>query len=423
MKRHKKIWIVLLFPLFLFSTLWIGMKAHAADESLLLEQLSEAAMEGNIYEVRQDGSGDFVTIQEGVVSVESGDTLLIYPGVYEENVEIMDKTVNLIGVSRDECILTANSEKYHYIPLTIGTGKVYNMTICGTKTGENNAIFYDLPDYDLSDYESIYRWQKNFPGYTIHIDQNYSYGRQLHINNCKIISSNNQCVGIGSRGENQITISDSELISNGLGGCIYFHNTQAMETAGETQFTIRNCELRNYRCPYVIAMHSMGDLNPVYLTFQNVKVTTVAYEEKSEYNDTNMNIWYDVDQLGSPEMRRQLEEQGYYTSLSGELVHRYNRDDSYQLSTKIYKNISLLESEPQLEEGIIYIKMIDTSAKNIERESKPQIKNRTRHVIDIVNVDKEAEQNGWCGLSNMYLTEESYGNTLIEMNYPRTAIE
>lgn len=423
MKRHKKIWIVLLFPLFLFSTLWIGMKAHAADESLLLEQLSEAAMEGNIYEVKQDGSGDFVTIQEGVTNVESGDTLLIYPGVYEENVEIMDKTVNLIGVSRDECILTANSEKYHYIPLTIGAGKVYNMTIYGTRTDEINTLPCELPDYDSNDLLSIYRWQQCFPGYTIHIDQNYSYGRQLHIDNCKIISSNNQCVGIGSRGENQIIISDSELIANGLGGCVYFHNTQTQEMSGEAQFIMKNCELRNYKCPYVIAMHSMGDLNPVYLTFQNVKVTTVAYEEKSEYNDTNMNIWYDVDQLGSPEMRRQLEEQGYYTSLSGELVHRYNRDDSYQLSTKIYKNISLLESEPQLEEGIIYIKMIDTSAKNIERESKPQIKNRTRHVIDIVNVDKEAEQNGWCGLSNMYLTEESYGNTLIEMNYPRTAIE
>lgn len=423
MKRHKKIWIVLLFPLFLFSTLWIGMKAYAADESLLLEQLSEAAMEGNIYEVKQDGSGDFVTIQEGVVSVESGDTLLIYPGVYEENVEIMDKTVNLIGVSRDECILTANSEKYHYIPLTIGAGKVYNMTICGTKTGENNAIFYDLPDYDLSDYESIYRWQKNFPGYAIHIDQNYSYGRQLHINNCKIISSNNQCVGIGSRGENQITISDSELISNGLGGCIYFHNTQAMETAGETQFTIRNCELRNYRCPYVIAMHSMGDLNPVYLTFQNVKVSTVAYEEKSKYSDTNMNTWCEADHLDIPEMRKLLEEGGYYTSLNSELVHRYSKDDSYKLCTKIYENTSLLDSEPQLEEGITYIKMTDTSAKNMKWENEPQVKNRTRHVIAIVNADKEADQNGWCGLSNIYLTEESYGNTLMEMNYPRVVME
>lgn len=423
MTRRKEIWMMLLLTTFLLSLGMDGMKVHAAEESLLLEQLSEAAMEGNIYEVKQDGSGDFVTIQEGVVSVESGDTLLIYPGVYEENVEIMDKTVNLIGMSREECILTANSEKYHYIPLTIGAGKVYNMTICGTRTDEMNTLPGELPDYDSNDLLSIYRWQQCFPGYTIHIDQTYSYGRQLHISNCKIISSNNQCVGIGCRGENQITISDSELISNGSGGCIYFHNTQAIETAGEAQFTIRNCELRNYKCPYVIAMHSTGDLNPVYLTFQNVKVSTVAYEEKSEYGDINMNTWCEADQLDTPEMRRLLEEGGYYTSLNSELVHRYSKEDSYKLCKKIYEDASLLDSEPWIEEGITYIKMTDTSDKNTEWENEPQVKNRTRHVIAILNVDKEADQNGWCGLSNIYLTEESYGNTLMEMNYPRVVME
>ena len=82
-----------------------------------------------------------------------------------------------------------------------------------------------------------------------------------------------------------------------------------------------------------------------------------------------------------------------------------------------------MDSEPQLEEGITYIKMTDTSAKNMKWENEPQVKNRTRHVIAIVNADKEADQNGWCGLSNIYLTEESYGNTLMEMNYPRVVME
>ena len=105
MKIRKKIGLVLYLPILLLSTLSDGMILHAADENRLLEQLSEATLEGNIYKVKQDASGDFETIQEGVSNVESGDTLLIYPGIYEENVEIIDKTVNLIGVSRDELSL------------------------------------------------------------------------------------------------------------------------------------------------------------------------------------------------------------------------------------------------------------------------------------------------------------------------------
>ena len=72
------------------------------DPALYIEKL---AKEGNVYIVAQDGTGDFLTIQEGVDAVNSGDTLIICPGVYEENVEIMAKTVNLLGVDRDSCIL------------------------------------------------------------------------------------------------------------------------------------------------------------------------------------------------------------------------------------------------------------------------------------------------------------------------------
>lgn len=423
MKIRKKIGLVLYLPILLLSTLSDGMILHAADENRLLEQLSEATLEGNIYKVKQDASGDFETIQEGVSNVESGDTLLIYPGIYEENVEIIDKTVNLIGVSRDECILTSDARNYHYIPLTVGAGRVYNLTIYGAKTEDSYTEPCEVPDFDASDYLSVYEWQNNFPGYAIHVDQNYSYGRELHIENCNILSSNNQCIGIGSRGDNKITISDSKLISNGIGGCIYFHNTQLPETAGEAWFTIKDCELKNYRCPYVMTFHSTGNLNPAYLTFQNVKISTVAYEDKSGYNDTNMNLWYDVDQLDTPGMKTLLGGEVYYTSLNSDLVHRYSGEKSLKFYSDVLENTSLLENEPQIEEGITYITRTDTSDKSTRQEEKTQNKNRTRHVIDIVNVDKEAEQNGWCGLSNMYLTEESYGNTLIEMNYPRTAIE
>ncbi|MDE6983521.1 MAG: hypothetical protein K2O99_03160, partial [Lachnospiraceae bacterium] len=76
-----------------------------ATEDVASEELPETVQQKHIYEVKPDGTGDFVAIQEGVDSVASGDTLLIHPGVYEENVVIKDKIVNLLGVSSEYCIL------------------------------------------------------------------------------------------------------------------------------------------------------------------------------------------------------------------------------------------------------------------------------------------------------------------------------
>lgn len=68
------------FILFLASLAGVfllhGTAVHARE---VTDILAEAAQEGAIYEVIPDGTGDFVSIQEGVDSVASGDTLLIYP--------------------------------------------------------------------------------------------------------------------------------------------------------------------------------------------------------------------------------------------------------------------------------------------------------------------------------------------------------
>ena len=89
--------------------LQMGIIANAKENNGLLQYLETVAQGGPIYEVILDGSGDFTSIQEAVQQVESGATLLIYPGVYEEHVEIINKTVNLIGASRDDCILISDT--------------------------------------------------------------------------------------------------------------------------------------------------------------------------------------------------------------------------------------------------------------------------------------------------------------------------
>jgi hypothetical protein len=362
------------------------------------------AQEDKIYYVRQDGTGDFTSIQDGVNQVEDGAVLIITPGVYNESVTVTDKTIRLIGTNREKCIIMASAENYHNIPLTIGAGMVSNLTIYG----RNLSGEYIQP-VSLNE-NTVYEWQDTFPGYAIHIDQDYSYGRELIIDNCKVISDSNQCIGIGCRGKSTIQISNSELIANGQGGCIYLHNNSNPELDGDAQFIMKNCRLTNYKCPYIMALHSMGKSNSLYLTFENVKASTVAYEDMTCYNTWNANTWFDVRALQSYAVKQYLQENGYYSAAAGQLLHTYSVAQRRQLSASLQNN-SLLKERPELEEGITILQS-DTIGRRTGSSST------ACQVIDIANAEHDEQADGWCGLSGIYLTQESKNNTLIEMNYP-----
>lgn len=367
-----------------------------------------SAQEENIYYVKQDGSGDFISIQDGVDQAEDGAVLIIAPGIYNEAVTVTDKTIRLVGTNREKCIIMASAENYHSVPLTISAGVVSNLTIYGKNL--NGEYIQPI----RLDEASVYEWQDTFPGYAIHIDQDYSYGRELVIDNCKVISDSNQCIGIGSRGNSRIQISNSELIANGQGGCIYLHNNSNPELGGEAQFIMQNCKMTNYKCPYIMALHSMGNTNPLYLTFENVKTATVAYEDMTCYNPWNCNTWFDVRTLQSYSVKQYLQDNGYYTAVQDELIHVYSVDKRKKLNAYLQNN-SLLKDAPELKEGITVL----------QSETKGRVgdvNNGVCQIIDIANADYEAQADGWCGLAGIYLTEESKENTLIEMNYPLTNI-
>lgn len=395
--------------------------AEPVEHERLMEQLTEAFAEGAVYEVIQDGSGDFTTIQEGVNTVMSGDTLLIYPGVYEEIVEIYDKTVHLLGTDKEQCIIQYDSSKYSTSPLTIGAGNVSNLTIYGYRPEDAEELKHAVTStkiFNNDSEETLEGWRSKFPGYAVHIDQDYSFGNDIVFENCRIVSNNNQCVGIGSRGMSNITFAECELYSNGIGGCIYFHNTPDINFAGETQFILKDCSLKNYKCPYLMAVHSLGIQNPVYFTFQNIEVSTVAYERKGMYTSSNMNTVFEVDALKRPDGLSLLNQYGLYSSMETGIVTEYNDKDSFRYIKHTRNQLNITDEIPELSEGISYMQMIETDREYVEAEKKEEVKSRKRQVIDVYNYT-QLSSTGWCGLEGIYLTPESYGNTLIEMNYPR----
>ena len=83
---------------------------------LLLFTLFISLLLAETIEIKQDGTGDFTTIQEGInVSVDS-DTVLVYPGTYYENIIYSGKNIMVASLE----LITGNEV---YIDSTIIDGQ------------------------------------------------------------------------------------------------------------------------------------------------------------------------------------------------------------------------------------------------------------------------------------------------------------
>jgi len=371
------------------------------------------------YVVSQDGTGDFVSIQEAVDIAKHGDTIIVYPGIYNENVEVMGKSLNITGVDKNTCILQCDTISYRQSPLTIAAGSISNLTIYGIDSGVKSQ---DLTQEEVDAINAqiigdSWERQKNYSGYAVHVDQNCLYGNEIRFENCKIISENNYCVGMGSRGQCRISFNECEIISLGQGGCIYLHDCTSPEICGNVDFQMKSCKLTSYMSPYVMTVQSLMPLNTTYCTFQNVCVNAVAYQDRSCYDLGNINTGFEIDVLASLDNSDQLEKAGLSSTAMHNLVHEMNLEESREYMHRLekysdFKNALLLTTV--LPEGITYISA--TENENPAMASL-NILNRSakRSVLALYNSDGKPGT-GWCGLNNVFLTKESCGNTLVEMN-------
>lgn len=219
--------------------------------------------------VAQDGTGDFTTIQAAVNACPDNGTIIVKPGVYNENVRVIGKAVHISGSGKDKCMLAYDTVNYLYVPLEIAAGSVSGMTIYGyhsRNTLSQNEIDYAIACYGKTVYDSV----QNAPGYAVHVEQDCLYGRMLAFRDCRIVSENNQCVGIGSRGKSSITFTDCELINQNYAGCIFMHDSVVQKVGGRAKFSMENCVMIS-SCEYAIALYTYNESNSNELSFINVR--------------------------------------------------------------------------------------------------------------------------------------------------------
>ncbi|MEA1973434.1 MAG: right-handed parallel beta-helix repeat-containing protein, partial [Candidatus Cloacimonadota bacterium] len=180
--------------------------------SLLLLLINVFSLFGIEYTVKQDGSGDYTTIQSAVNSAQSGDGILVYPGTYYENIIINEKNIDLYSLKH-----TTDDDSYIYQTTINGQDSLSCISI----VHNCNVLIDGFSITNGNGWGSGFSDDYDYQGGGIKID----FDNQVEVNNCRIFS--NQAMtggGIFTRG--YLTISNNSIFNNrGLsGGGIFIDN-------------------------------------------------------------------------------------------------------------------------------------------------------------------------------------------------------
>lgn len=420
--QPKNKWIPLALALVILAAAQSQMTAQAEQPVPEGMTVQNNTLEKRQYKIAQDGTGDFRTIQEGVDNASDGDTLVVYPGIYTEAVQVMGKEVHIIGLSKDLCIIQYDAASYRKSPLTVGAGRIANLTIYGMDSGVGQPVLTqeEIAAINAEIVGDSWERQKNYKGYAVHVDQNFLYGRRVTFENCRVISENNHCAGIGTRGDSTVLFENCEFISLGGGSCIFLHDPTSVDVSGKAALVMKGCQMTSYLCPYVMTFQSLlPEYNQLELTFQNTRVSAVEFADDGSYVAMDVNTSFDVETLSMLEETGALYAAGLSSS-APKLVHKMTNEEIsiyMEAMEKTAQAGSVPQAlMPQLAEGITRIGYHETEeTKETKEQDRLAPSLLKHHVIAIYNRSNLAG-NGWCGLDNAVLTADSYGNTLVEMN-------
>lgn len=364
--------------------------------------------------VAQDGTGQFSTISEAVAQAEEGDTIWIFPGIYEESVQMADKELQLVGVDPRLCIIQNCREDYFNPPLEVAAGKVSNLTIyayrgdvapIGSASTSVKAM-EELGTEIVQDVSAVYAGAiplEAFTGYAVHIENRYSYGRTLTFENCIFKSDCNYAVGAGLRGEFTLTFKGCEFLARGSAGDIYLHDNIG-EYGGETNVIFEDTLFKTELAPYFLSTYSVSPENRVNLTFRNARLDVIAYQDKEIYSVTNLYTGLTADQLPDQIVERLTPNRTLSFLTAARSMENPDQYKSGRHSVTYLWDTTLLRT------------MSWEQAIEAKYKESAQFADRTRALINVWNLDGQVGP-AWCGTMNFYLTPDSMFNEYPDFNY------
>lgn len=180
----------------------------------------------------------YKTIQEAVNVAVDGNTILVYAGVYNEQVQACGKKIHIVGIDKNTCVLQDTSGYYYSPPLELSAGSVSNLTIKEYATNPpEGADTVIIPGTGLS--------AKNM-AYCIHMDWEGNSKGNVVISDCILWNKNRPCIGSGLAANKSLTIRNCVMYSGVADegksrGAMYCH---ASSNVAEGQLLeIDNCNI------------------------------------------------------------------------------------------------------------------------------------------------------------------------------------
>jgi len=308
---------------------------------------------GKTLYVGGNGPHNYTKIQNAINDAEDGDTIIVYPGIYYENI-IIDKSINLIGKNKYNTVIDGNY-RGDVVKITRGEVKLSGFTIRNSKksferagilihnsdhvTIENNIIT-DNGDQGIKIFSSNYNIIRNSI-----ISNNVYYGIWLYNSKDNIIVNNsflNNGLVLREGGYRYFiqTIKNNRVNGKPL---YYYHdmkNFSIPNDAGQiilvncSHVNIKNFSISNTSIALEIAYSSFIKILNNNFTHNNLNGIRLYYSEKIEISSNLLNnngwsglsLWYS----GNNSIYHNIISGNVYDSL--EILFSSNRN-------KIFSNI------------------------------------------------------------------------------------
>lgn len=198
------------------------------------------------------GAGmQYETIADAISAAKDDDTILIYPGIYNETTNAYSKRLHFKGVSKAHCIWTHSANDYDYPPLHMAKGSMENLTIHATWNGDTSLL----------------------RGYCVHIDNNNETDETLLFNNVDFISERGATVGIGMRGGFTLRFENCTFraTETALEGPVYNHTFESGKDDDTGSDIFKNQKVEYINCTII---------NETRVTANNAAAILLQSQEK-----------------------------------------------------------------------------------------------------------------------------------------------
>ena len=255
--------------------------------SIVLHEYGKTAFEYTYKIVDVNGTGDYTSVADAVAQEPENTVLVILPGIYEGTVRAFRKSIIMVGVDKEKCILKSYDGQRSNPVLEASCGYVANLTM--------HSEYVEGVSKEIG--------ASGSGAYAVHIEHEYGVGKRMEIRSCNLISDFFPALGVGLRKDFTLIVEDCELISNqvvgrgdytaqGSLGALYFHDS--VGAAGNSYIKVQNCtitaQLKNAICPFTLYGNSSypnAINNKVYCTFINNKITGEIWDRNGNAFEKN----------------------------------------------------------------------------------------------------------------------------------------